>query len=388
MEYQGGLFLSKKEIITLRIIEDYRAGKLTRKQASLKLGVCEKTIQRKARKIREKGIEGIKHGNTGRIPSNKKSEAIKDKYLRLYKEKYFDFNYLHALEMIQLHQELNIASYSTFRKWCRSVGLGKVKKRRSSKARIARERMASEGLMLQLDGSPHKWNGRDTWSLISLIDDATSDIPYAEFHPGETTWACMEVMRKAIERKGIPEFILTDEAGWSTSPAKKRSHFSQFVRACNELDIKVITTPSPESKGRVERQFRTNQDRIIPELRLYGIKSIADANRYLVQCYLPEWANKRKVEAKSQETRYRPLKAGIDLKEVFCLKYDRIVNKDHTVNFGATRYKIRPGKFLNLSRKGIKVHVYKDRSIKLFYGDTSLEFMKMGVQSKMFKKAI
>ena len=87
-------------------------------------------------------------------------------------------------------------------RWGRKAGLGKKKKRRASKARIARERKANEGLMLQMDGSPHKWNGKDKWTLINMIDDATSKIVGGQFFPGETTFACMKLLRKIIEMHG------------------------------------------------------------------------------------------------------------------------------------------------------------------------------------------
>lgn len=265
-------------------------------------------------------------------------------------------------------------------------GLGVARKRRSSKARVARERAANEGIMLQMDGSPHKWNGKDTWSIIAVIDDATSDVPHAEFFPSETTWACMNVLRKVIEKKGVPELILTDEAGWSTG-SSKRQNFSQFVRACNELGIKVIGTPSPESKGRIERFNRTTQDRLIPEMRLKGIKSIADANRYLEQVYLPEWAKKRAVEAVSSTTRYRPIPDGLDLRDIFCLKHTRTVNRDQTVHFKTFRYRIKEPARGNLWKHEVTVHEYEDGSIAIFYGDEKLTVEKLRKPIRRWKKA-
>ena len=98
--------------------------------------------------------------------------------------------------------------------------------------------MPQEGLLLQMDGSHHKFNGKDNWVLISCIDDATSEVPYAEFFKGETTLGCMKVLREIIKLKGVPKAIYTDKAGWSGG--QKRTEFSQFQRACEKLGIQLI----------------------------------------------------------------------------------------------------------------------------------------------------
>ena len=375
-----GLYMSVREQLVFKIIEDFRAGRLSRQEAALKLGCSWRTITRQTKKIRVKGLEGMKHGNYGVEPVNKLSSEIRQIFVSLYRDKYSTFNFLHALEMIKLHEETpESVSYWTFRAWCRQEGLGKVKKRRRSKTHLARERAANEGFMLQMDGSPHRWNGKDVWCLILAIDDATSDIPYAEFFDSETTWGCMEVLQRIVELKGVPDVILTDCAGWSTG-SLKRQQFSQFARVCQELGIKLIGTPSAESKGRVERANRTCQDRLVPEFELYGIKSQIDANRYLQQCFLPEWREKWTVAPVSPTTRYKLLPADTDLRDVFCLKFARLVNRDHTVSYESRRYKLKPGRFGNLWKKEVMVHEYRDGTIALFYAGCRLEFEQLKVR--------
>lgn len=385
MEYQGGIFLSKKEEMIFRVIEDFRLGKISRKLAALKLGVSEKTIQRKTAAIRKKGIAGVKHGNAGREAHNKVDADLKADIMSIYKSNFLNFNYFHALEMILEEHCLKI-SYSTFRKWCRDVGLGKVRRRRPAKARVIRERSANEGLMWQLDGSPHRWNGKDKWCLIAAIDDATSDLVGAEFYKTETTWACMNVIRKAIQEKGVPDFILTDEAGWSARSAGKRQQFSQFVRACDEIGIKVIGTPTAESKGRVERQFRTTQDRVVAELEYKKIKTMKDSNRYLKQVYIPEWQKKRTVEACSPSTRYREIPMGMDLQKVFCLKFKRTVNRDQTVHFESETYKVNPERLGRMWKKEVTVNKYEDETIEIYYGDIKLDIDKVKKPTRRWKK--
>jgi transposase-like protein len=289
--------------------------------------------------------------------------------------------------MMAMLEDMKKLSYTRFRKACRKVGLGKVKKRRTSKARIARERHAEEGYMWQLDGSPEVWFGDEVNCLVALIDDATSKIPNAELHPTETTWACMKVVMKAILKYGRPEFILTDKAGWSEGSGRKRRHFSQFERACRELDITVIATPSAESKGRVERLNRTFQDRLIPELDLFKIKKLIDSNRYIDQVFIPALNEKFSVEASKITTRYRPVEKHLDLAEIFCLKHDRAVNRDHTVSYNNERYKIFPEPGKTYKGKQIKVHEYEDKTISLFYGSKKLDIQKIAKLKRVWEKS-
>jgi transposase len=369
-----GIFLSVKDQIRYRMIEDFRAGIISRHDVALKLGISERQVTRIKNKIRKHGIPGLVHGNRKKKPHNKYPSDVKDWYLELYRSKYPNFNFRHALEMINLHQEPKIkVSYGSFRTWCRQAGLGKVRRRRASKARITRERSANEGFMLQMDGSTHRWFGNEKTTLIATIDDATSDIPGARFFPSETTWGCFNVLEDVITHKGIPEVVLTDGAGWSTGGTKRES-FSQFARACSELGIKLISTPSAESKGRIERLNRTLQDQLIAEMELYEVKTMTHANQYLNQCYIPKWRETLTVKPISPDKRYRQLEPTMDLKNILCYKYRRQVNRGHEVFFEGEVYRIDPSSTGNLWRKEVTVHKYQDNSIAIFYAGKYLPF--------------
>lgn len=380
----AGVVMSKNEMVALRVLEDYRSGRISRREAAQLLGCSERAVSRRAAKVREKGYAGIKHGNCDRVAVNRIDSSKKEQMLALAKEVYFDFNMSHCLEMLQEKHALT-TSYATFHGWCRKAGIGKRKRRRASKARIYRERMANEGLLLQMDGSHHEWNGREKWCLIALIDDATSEIPAAKFFEGETTLGCMEVLRAAIEAHGVPQIVYTDQAGWAGG-SPKRQGFSQFVRACGELGIRVITTNSAEGKGRVERLWGTTQDRLIPELRLHGIISMADANRYLTQVYLPKYWHVRNTFAAAEATSmYRPLKPHENLDNIFCLKYTRQVRNDHTIWFDSHLYKIAQQSYGSLRKKNVAIHVYNDGSLGLFYGHLKLEFSEIKLPKRRWK---
>lgn len=377
----GGWLMTKDEAVRLRILEEYRRGELNRSEAAELLNCSVRSITRRVNKLRIKGPEGIKHGNHQRPAKNTIDGTLHDQAMVLVETRYFDFNLTHCLELLKAHHNINV-SYTTFYRWCKRRGLGKRKRRRASKARVHRDRMSCEGLLLQMDGSHHKWNGEDEWCLIGMIDDATSEIPFGKFFEGETTLACMSVLRSVIEAKGVPQIIYTDEAGWAGG-SSKRQHFSQFVRACAELGIRVITTSSPEAKGRIERAWNTIQDRLIPELRLAGIKTMLDSNRYLVQVFLPKyWQKRNVVKASKEESKYRRLEPYENLDEIFCMKYQRQIGNDHVVNFEAKRYRILPTEYGSLKRKEVTIHVYANGSLAILYNGKKLNHQEIQIHRR------
>ncbi len=166
--------------------------------------------------------------------------------------------------------------------------------------------------------------------------------------------------------------MYTDGAGWAGGGGK-RQNFSQVVRACESLGIKIIRANSAQAKGRIERSYKTIQSRLIPELRLKGINSMRDANRYLEQVFWPDWNRRYTVEARDKISRYRPLRAVENLQEILCMHYDRKINSDHTFSFENKRYRLDTGKYGNLRKKTIEIHQYQDRSFRVFYADDVLQ---------------
>lgn len=372
---EGGIFMNKSEQIELQVLQDFQFGRKSRAEAAMLLGVSERSVSRRVKKIRDKGLSGIKHGNYGRTPINKLSDEDRSRVMALIKEKYFDFNLCHAMELLNKHHNVDV-SYSTLRNWCRCENIGKRKKRRSSKARIYRERVANEGTLLQMDGSHHKWNGKEDWCLISLIDDSTSRIPVGQFYDGETSWNVMKILKRLFETQGLPTFLYTDGAGWAGGGAK-RQNFSQVVRACEELGIKIIRAQSAQAKGRIERSYRTIQDRLIPEMRLNKITTMKDANRYLDQVFWPDWNNRYTYEPKESISRYRPLAPHEDLDQILCMKFERKVMTNHTISFENKRYMISPGHHRSLYKKQVVIHQYEDLTLKIFYANQELEFREI-----------
>jgi len=280
----------------------------------------------------------------------------------------------HALEKLKSEDALEVG-YSTFRKWCLEKNLVKRSKRRRGQIHKARVRMASEGMILQMDGSPHRYNGKDEWCLIAAIDDATSKIPYGEFFLSEDTLSCMRVVQRIIETSGIPLVIYTDKAG--IFGGQKRQNFSQFCRACEELDIQVICANSPEAKGRIERAWDTFQDRIVPEMRIRKIHRMPAANIYLQEQFIPNyWAQNNTVAARNPESQYRKLSPEIDLNEIFCIKEYRTVKGDHTLSWNNEIYLVESPIKYSLHGQKIEIRTYQNVTTKTFYAGKEIQIVK------------
>lgn len=377
---QEGILVSKQRQFEYQVISDFLSRKIGRVQASELLGVRERTISRKARRIEKKGLMSLIHGNVGRSPVNKVLGSLKSEILCLIESRYFDFNMTHCLEILKQEHGAKI-SYATLRNWCHEKHLVKRKKRRRSKARKLRGRMDCEGLLLQFDGSPHRWNGKDEWCLIGAIDDATSDIPYAEFFLSEDTLSCMTVMQKIIEKKGIPYCVYVDKAGWFGGG--KRQHFAQFKRACEELDINVIFANSPQAKGRIERTWNTFQDRLIPEMRIRNIRRIPAANDYMQNQFIANyWKLNNTVTPKSPETKYRPLSPKTDLKEIFCVKEYRVVKGDHTISWCSQLYQLDSPLKYSIQGQEIEIRSYQDLTWKAFFAGKEITLEKINAPEK------
>lgn len=372
---QEGILVGKRMEFEHQVISDFLSRKMSRVQASEMLGVRERTISRKSRRLEKKGLTALVHGNKKRIPFNKILEVKKREVMNLVECRYFDFNMTHCLEILERDHGLKV-SYETFRRWSHEKHLVKRKKRRRSKPRKYRDRMECEGMLLQFDGSPHRWNGKDEWCLIGAIDDATSKMPYAEFFLSESTLSCMTVMQKIIEKNGIPYALYVDRAGWFGG--QKRQNFAQFKRACEELDINVIFANSPQAKGRIERAWDTIQDRLIPEMRIRKVKRMPAANDYLQSQFLPNyWNIKNTVMPASQDKKYRKLDPRINLNEIFCTKEYRVVKHDHTISWDSELYQLHSPLKYSIQNQEIELRTYQDLTWKAYFAGKEIEVKKI-----------
>ena len=285
------IIMDSKAQLTVDVVSKVAERKISIVNAAKLLNKSRRTIERYLQQYQKVGIQFIVHRNTGKAPVNKTPDSLKRQVQALIKEKYFDTNLLHLAELLEMNENI-VVKRETLRSWAHDIHHVKRAKRRRAKARKRRERMESPGLLLQMDGSPHRWFGDKKSCLIAIIDDATSEI-HAEFFNSETTVGCLKVMRDYIDKKGLFKALYVDRAGIFGGP--KRCNFSQMQRACDELGIEIIFANSPQGKGRIERSFDTFQDRLVPELRLNNIK---DMRTLIVTCKTYSFLNSGNTKSK------------------------------------------------------------------------------------------
>jgi hypothetical protein len=287
------VIMSVKELRRVHVIRHTMEKKLTQVKAGTVLGLTTRHIRRLIERVEQEGDQGWAHRGQGR-PSNRQiPETVKATVLKLYAQRYGDFGPTLAVE--QLAERHGIAvSAETLRGWLLAKGVTHFT-RRKRPHRAWRERKAHVGELVQLDGSHHDWfEGRGPRCvLMAYIDDASSRV-FARFYAYEGIIPAMDSCTRYVRRHGIPLAIYADKHTTYQSPAPPTvdeqlaggTPLSQFGRALAELGIELIAAHSPQAKGRVERLFKTVQDRLVKELRLAGIATIEAANQF-VEAWLP-----------------------------------------------------------------------------------------------------
>ena len=231
-------------------------------------------------------------------------------------------------------------------------------------------------MMEQIDGSPHDWlEGRGPWlTLIGAKDDANNHV-WARFEEAESTWAYFHLMEGIFTTQGLPLSLYSDRHSIFYSPKeptieeqlKNITPLTQFGRAMEELGVTLIPAYSPQAKGRIENQWKTFQDRLVVELRLKGVKTLEEANEFLVK-FLEDYNQRFSVLPKKKEAVFRKAPALSKLDRILCLKETRVVAKDHTVSFEGLVLQIPPSKrFRSIARQKVEVLQLKDGSIEIAY---------------------
>ena len=363
------IIMDSKAQLTVDIIAKVSERKITIVNAAKLLNKSRRTIERYLQKYQEVGIQFVIHQNSGKSPTNKISDTVKRAVQTLIKEKYFDVNLAHLKELLEDKEHIQVKR-ERLRCWAHEIHHVKRAKRRRAKARKRRERMESPGLLLQMDGSPHRWFGDKKSCLIAIIDDATSEI-HAEFFTSETTLGCLKVLRDYIDQKGLFKALYVDRAGIFGGP--KRCNFSQMQRACNELGIEIIFANSPQGKGRIERSFDTFQDRLIPELRLNKIKDMNSANRYLQDVFIPMfWHNHIQVISKNDTSEFTPIPEHVNLDDICVLKEYRKIRNDHTFSYGNKFYLIESPLKHSIAKQKIEIRKYCDDGFIAYFAGRNL----------------
>ncbi len=368
--------LSMKEINRIPVIYSVINKQITQQEAANILGLCRQQVGRLTSKLKKEGDIALIHKSRGR-PSHRAADPdTKNKILELCNTRYQGFNPTFAAEKIFEIEKLYV-HHETLRLWFIEAGI-EYKKRRAPKHRAWRPRRDSYGAMVQLDGSHHKWfeNRGPKCVLMGYIDDATGRC-FGLFYEYEGLMPAMDSLKRYIKKYGIPQSIYLDRHKTYKSTKKptledelnNRKNLTQFARAAKELGITIIYADSPQAKGRVERSFKTHQDRFVKEMRLENISTIKNANKFAKSYYFPKHNRKFAVMAKNKANLHTPAPKHLDLERIFCIKNKAHLRKDFTIQYKNRFYQIldspRTNKVQVEERLNGKVHLYhKDEELK------------------------
>ena len=327
--------MTAKEQTRLQVLNSLLAKHMTLDQAATLMGVSPRHTRRILADYRENGAASLAHGHRGRKPANAIPETTGSRVVHLARTVYEGANHTHLSELLSEREGLDIGR-TTLRRILVNAGLSGPRRRRPPKHRVRRQRMPREGMLIQMDGSYHRWLGEDgpQFTILFAVDDATGCVPGTLFCDHEDTSSYFLLMQGLLRRRGIPLALYTDRH----AAFKHRSEYhpavtpTQFGRAMEELGTQLIFALSPQAKGRVERTAGTFQDRLITELRLAGATTVEQAKAMLQQ-FLPRFNRRFGVPARCPEPAFRPLQRDLPVEQVLCFKHRRRVARDNTVKY-------------------------------------------------------
>lgn len=386
----GRVTMSIEELRRVYIVKQAISRAISQKKASELIGLSYRQAKRLVRRVREEGDIGIIHRLRGRRGNRRISEEVRARVMVLHREKYWDFGPTLASEKLSELHGIEI-SHETLRLWL--LGEGKREwQRKRKKHREWRERREYSGEMVQVDGSHHEWlEGRGPrLVLMGYIDDATG-IVYGRFYDYEGTMPAMDSFMRYIKRYGIPQSIYLDKHTTYKSPKKQtieeqlkgEEPKSQFERAVEELGVEVIHAGSPQAKGRIERLFRTFQDRVIKEMRLADIKSRGEANEFL-RGYLPTYGERFSVLPAKEGDLHRKAPGKEKLKRILCMKTERSVGNDGVVRHNNRFYQLES---VYRRTKAVTVEERLDGSVHIRNNGTYLKYRQIPPELMVRSKA-
>ena len=352
------------------------ARKISWFQAAEILGITDRHLRRWRERYEQFGFDSLLDRRRCRPSEKRVPLAAVEQVLALYRDQYFDFNVRHFHE--KLSQEHGIGlSYTWVKAALQGAGLV-ARGRKRGVHRKRRPRRPLPGMLLHIDGSRHRWFDDERWhDLIVVLDDATSEIYYAQLVEEESTLTVMAALREVIERKGLfcalysdrgSHFWLTPKAGGKVDPHR----LTQVGRALRDLGVQMIPAYSPQARGRSERNFGTWQGRLPQELRLHGITTVEAANRFLRERYIAEFNQRFQGKAAQSGTAFTRC-GRRDLDRVFSLQFERTVNRDNTVSWQNLSLQIeRVSWRATLAGCNVTVHQHLDGSVSLSYGPHTL----------------
>ena len=348
------------------------AKKITWWAAAEIIGVTDRTMRRWRERLETDGYAGLADRRKGKPSAQRIPLATVEEVLALYKETYYDLNIRHFHEKLRDEHAIEL-SYTWVQKALQGAGLV-AKRHKRGPHRRRRPRRPLPGMLLHIDGSKHQWLNDDRWhDLIVILDDATTEIYYAQLVKEESTRTVMAGLREVIEIQGLfcalysdrgTHFFVTMKEGEKVD----KQRLTQVGRAMKELGVHMIAAYSPQARGRSERSFGTWQGRLPQELRLAGIATVEGANAFLRDRYIAEFNDKFRVPAAEKGTAFRRT-GRADLNWIFSVQTERVVEKDNTVAIRDRMWQIDKTRFRNtLAGSTVTIHEHLDETVSIRYG--------------------
>ena len=348
------------------------AKKITWWQAAEIIGISDRQMRRWRQRYEDFGYDGLFDRRRGKPSPKRVPLATVEQVLGLYREKYFDLNVQHFHEKLCEQHGIEL-SYTWVKLALQGAGLV-ARGRRRGVHRKRRPRRPLPGMLLHIDGSRHRWFQDERWyDLLAILDDATSEIYYAQLVEEESTLTVLAGLREVVERQGLfcalysdrgIHFWLTPKAGGKVDPHR----LTQVGRALRDLGVQMIPAYSPEARGRSERNFGTWQGRLPQELRLHGIRTVEAANAFLREHYIAEFNRRFQVAAVQRGSAFTACPRR-DLDLIFSLQFERTVNRDNTVSFQNLNLQIERVSWKGtLAGCNVLVHQHLDGHLSLTYG--------------------
>lgn len=380
MGYREDMIMMRpEELKRFQIIGKVFEKTINQQEAAELLGLSDRQVRRIVNRVRRDGERGIPHGSRGRRGHHRIAEGVRKAILDLYRERYRDFGPLLAseklfeLDNIRIHDE-------TLRLWLIADGLWKPNLQRKLKDRSWRPRKERRGEMVQMDGSHHAWleDRGPKLVLMGYIDDASGNFE-GKFFDYEGTKPAMGGLKAYVGEYGIPQQIYLDKhstyrvnskknrrANWRFSDDEERT---QFGRACKQLGIELIFANSPQAKGRIERIFRTLQNRLVKEMRLRGIKTCEEANKFLTG-YLPKFNARFAVKPLGPEDIHRPVHESIKIDEILSVQTEHVLRNDRTVLHERKLYQV----LVKTKARKVVVFEYLNGRMAIKHGQSRLPY--------------
>lgn len=336
------VILTPREQSRLQVLNNLLAEQITLDQAAELMGITTRHTRRILEAYRRNGAAALAHGLRGHKPANAVPEAIRGRVVHLAGTIYQGVNHSHLSELLGEREGIDMGR-STLRRILVNAGLASPRGRRPPKHRVRRQRMPQEGMLIQLDGSYHRWLGdlSPPFTLLLAVDDATGAVADALFCEHEDSLNYFLLLQGLIRRQGLPLALYTDRHPVFKHKLDRQP--TQFARAMEELGIQMIFALSPQAKGRVERTAGTFQDRLITELRLAGATTVEEATAVLKQ-FLPRFNRRFQVPAHCSDSAFQSLPPDLRLRQVLCFKHKRRVARDNTVKFHRHTLQLLPGR--------------------------------------------